>query len=112
MLLKERAYRTCKSCEARPQVSAEVYGCDTCKKVLDMNKPEADYLRASIHRHSPGTTDDLTCCSWKCMVKALRKVKTDYFVSLPFLHYDATQKGMRAKDFFDLMRRVGGRADT
>lgn len=112
MLVKERVYRTCKSCEARHLVSNEVYGCDTCKKVLDMNKPEADYLRASIHRHAQsGNSDEIICCSWACMLKALRKVKSDYFVSLPFLHFDKTPKGMRAEDFFKLFRRVDRKAD-
>lgn len=107
MLLKDRKYRECKSCKARHLVRSEVYGCDGCGKVLDMNKPEADYLRATIHRKNQavGDSTDVTCCSWRCMVKSLRKVKTDYFVSLPFLHYDEGAKGTRAAAFFDLLTR-------
>ena len=110
MLLKERTYRTCKSCKSRSHLRSEVYGCDTCRKVLDMNLPQADYLRANVHRHNQaGNSEEIICCSWKCMLKALRQVKSDYFVSLPFLHFDSTVKGMRAEDFFALMSRPSTR---
>ena len=106
MLIKDRKYRVCKSCEARHLTSNEVYGCDTCRKILDMNQPKADYLRANVHRHGDTASEEIICCSWVCMVKALRKVKSDYFVSLPFLHFDDTPKGMRADDFFALIRKT------
>lgn len=105
MLLKEREYHTCPTCDSRKALTGEVYGCDACKKVIDMNEPEKQYLGATVFEHGSGGTKDLHCCSWRCMVKALRKVKCDYFISLPFLHYDKdVGKGMRAKDFFALLK--------
>lgn len=105
MLLQDRKYRTCKSCKARHQTSSEVYGCDACRKRIDMNKPKADYLRATVHYRESGKSDDIVCCSWPCMIEKLAEVKCDYFVSFPFLHFDAeTPKGMRAQDFFKLIR--------
>lgn len=104
MLIQERKYRTCESCEARHLVSNEVYGCDTCRKKIDMNKPKADYLRANVFQNGGGGSEEIIACSWVCMAKALRKVKCDHFVSMPFLHYDGDAKGMQAKDFFALLR--------
>ena len=111
MLLKERTYRTCKSCKSLSHLRSEVYGCDGCRKVLDMNKPEVDYLRANIHRkEQTGLSQEIVCCSWKCMMKSLRKVKCDYFISLPFLHFDeGVNSGIHAKGFFDLMSRPSTR---
>ena len=110
MLIKDRKYRVCRSCKARHQISNEVYGCDSCRKILDMNQPEVDYLRANVHRHNQtGSSEEIITCSWACMAKVLNKVKCDYFVSLPFLHFEDVPKGVRAKDFFALMR---GRSES
>lgn len=107
MMLKDRKYRTCKSCKARHHVSSEVYGCDTCRKVIDLNKPKVDYLRSNVFQSGSGGSTEIVCCSWKCMLKALRKVECDHFISLPFLHYDADSKGVQAKDFFKMLRDEG-----
>lgn len=104
MLIQDNKYRVCDSCRARHLISERIYGCDTCKKVIDMNQPEREYLSATVFSHTKGNAD-IHACSWVCMMKALRKVKTDYFVSPPFLHYDkSASKGMRASDFFKLLK--------
>lgn len=84
--------------EVEVRISDEVYGCDECRTEIDREK---SYLEATIFQQE-GDSEHRQYCSWKCVVKNLRKVKSDYFVSLPFLHYDQKQKGLRAKDFFAL----------
>ena len=105
MLLKERTYRACKSCGFRHLTGSDVYGCDTCRKKIDMNKKDTEYLEATVFRTSGESAQHMHFCSWRCVLQGISKVKSDYFISLPFLHFDNdTSKGLRAKDFFALMR--------
>lgn len=61
-------------------------------------------LTMTVFHKDGSAAEHMHFCSWKCCVKALRKVKTDYFISLPFLHYDGSQKGLGAQDFFALLK--------
>ena len=85
------------------RVSQDVYGCDNCKKVIDFNLKDVESLEATVFKHAGNTESNrLEFCSWKCCIVRLRKVKTDYFISLPFLSFDNKQNGLKAKDFFAL----------
>jgi hypothetical protein len=103
MQLRERIYQTCPLCKRNgDMISDEVYGCDQCKKVMDLNKPEYDYISATVHMRND-TTTHLEFCSWRCCLTHLRTVKCDNFISLPFLHYSDSR--ILAKDFFKLVKR-------
>lgn len=104
MLLKERKYKKCATCDQTTSlIQDEVYGCDECLKEIDMNDPESNYLDAAIFHHKD-RNESKHYCSWKCALTNLRKVKTDYFIKLPFLNFDSTKKGLRPQDFFALMK--------
>lgn len=81
------------------RVSDDVYGCDQCKKPITDDRLEFTVFfdHADAERHE--------VCSWACAIKLLRKMKTNYFISLPYLHYDRKAKGIRAKDFFALFNK-------
>ena len=102
MLLTECTYKTCEMCQKHTErLTDEVYGCDQCKKRIDLNKPERDYLEVTVHTHEKVATR-MQFCSWRCCLKKLKTVRTDYFIALPFLHYD---KGtINAKEFFKLVK--------
>ena len=72
------------------RVSDEAHGCDECGKVIDLNKIDVEYLEVSVFNNNTYTTETEhpIFCSWKCVLKYLPKVKSNYFVSLPYLHYD------------------------
>ncbi len=82
------------------RVSNDIYGCDQCKKEFEENR---EYLQYTIH-FQEGEAERHEFCSWKCVLKSLKKVKTDYFVSMPFLHYDKGTAGTRAKDFLKAIK--------
>ena len=103
MKIKEATYHTCPTCDDRRRVTDDAYGCDECRKPIDFGGKQRMYLQADVFRNSK-PTQGLQFCSWKCALNGLKKVKSDYFVSLPMLHYDDHQKGIRAKDFFDAVR--------
>jgi len=106
MKLKEETWDECSSCGHRTHILEEAqYGCDNCKRVLNMelDEGEYDFLRLTVFRN--GSSIDYQFCCWNCVLKFLPKIKSDYFVSLPYLLYDNKRKGMRAKDFLKLVKK-------
>lgn len=104
MKLKDAVFKKCKSChQTVKRISDETFGCDSCKQEIDIGKPERDYLAATVFTHGD-TTIHLQFCSWKCCIKKLKTVKTDYFISLPFLSFDTKSPRMHAREFFKLMK--------
>lgn len=97
-IIKETVFETCGACQQRRRVADEVRGCDVCKKVFGDNDP---YLPLGVFNKDDRGSAQLDCCSWDCVFKVLPTIESDYFVSLPYLHYDYdTAKGQRASDFF------------
>lgn len=83
------------------RVSDDIYGCDTCKAVIDFNEKGVEYLELTVHRHIGDYTTH-QFCQWKCVLEFLPKIKTDFFVSFPFLHYDMKGK-TSAKELIKLL---------
>lgn len=88
MIIEEAKYKT-QLVEQLVCVSNAVYGCDECRQVVDQNS-EGGVLDMTIFKQV-GDTDKLNFCSWECVLKHLPKVKCDYFVSLPYLFFDAKE---------------------
>lgn len=108
MKLREREHTHCSSCgHVNGIKQEEEYGCDACKKPINMGNSEngkhRGHLEAVVFRNNQ-ESERLHFCSWRCCIAKLKKVKTDYFVSLPYLTFDETTPGLRAKDFFSVMR--------
>jgi len=106
MKLYEREMNVCKCCNRTTTVKVEeTYSCDECAKVIDLNKTNIEYLDIAIFFHDNSKEiGHRQYCSWKCCLKNLRKVKTDYFISLPMLTFDTKTKGLHPRDFFKLVK--------
>jgi hypothetical protein len=104
MQIQPAVIETCACCGARKRISDEVYGCDECRAPMDMNTRQS--LDVTVHRHG-GEAEHLRFCSWACCMAGLRKVRTDYFVSLPLLLYDDKTPGLRVEDFVAELRAHG-----
>ena len=104
MIIKERKYDKCKSCRTQKFVSEEEYGCDNCRKKLTGS---GNALRLTA-LSSPGDarSTDYTYCSWACVFAGLKKIKSDYFVSLPYLSFDYHPKGQTVKDFWKAIKAI------
>lgn len=105
MLIRGAEYHKCESCGWTKQVSDDVYGCDQCGAVIDLNAvtPSGQYrayLRCSVFSRVSRETQSLTFCSWRCCLKKLRTVSCDYFIDLPTLMYDDDTPGIRVADFW------------
>ncbi|MFX0198384.1 MAG: hypothetical protein ACFFCW_19875 [Candidatus Hodarchaeota archaeon] len=105
MKLKETKWETCTQCGRNLKiVQEESYGCDWCKKPIDdllnsANQKHADYLELQVF-HINHETEHYQFCCWACMFKKLKTIKTDYFISLPFLTFDQKTKGQTVEDFW------------
>jgi len=88
-------------------ISDDVYGCDNCRKKIDIDNNSK--LDLSLHYHSTGA-EFLHFCCWKCVIDYLKKLIEDknenlWFVSLPFLHFDAIIDELSIKDFLKLFEK-------
>jgi hypothetical protein len=105
MLLKERQWSQCKTCNHRDKLlNEDVYGCDSCKAVLDLNKPGVEYLEATRFMQRAESTRH-HFCSWRCLVKWLKKAGSDHFITLPYLSYDTVHGKKFTKEFLKLVSR-------
>src|SRR3990167_1591003 len=93
MLIRKRIPKKCRLCEnVIGTLQDDSYGCDGCGKSIDdllasKDTNRCDHLRLDIFfRHKE--TQHLQFCSWRCVVKRLQTIRSDYFVSLPFLHFE------------------------
>lgn len=101
MIIKERKYSTCSKCKARKFLSDEMYGCDICKKQIDLNN-HTSYLSVDAFQND-GNTQHHHLCSWECVLNLISEVKSDYFVTLPYIYCDGTRPNRL--DFFKAMRK-------
>lgn len=101
MIIQKAKWTQCKECgRDKELIQQELHGCDCCKKTMGNAKEGMeDYLEITVFHHN-GKTQRLEFCSWKCVFKKLKTIKTDYFISLPYLHFDVRTKGQTHKDFW------------
>lgn len=87
MIIQQREYEKCPTCQSTKSITEEVYGCDECGAVIDLNKRGVDWLNLSVCHKNNNSAEDLNFCSWKCLFNRLPNIKTDYFISLPQLQF-------------------------
>lgn len=73
-------------------------GCDNCRSVIDFQE-NGTYLHITVFSHS-GESFYMHFCGWRCCLEKTKSVSTDFFIALPYLHYDDCGDGMGAKDFW------------
>lgn len=105
MLIKEAVYKKV-TVEQNQLIEDEVFGCDHCKKEIKEFPNEESRLVVDVFRHNDNNTEHLHFCSWKCVLSHLPKIKTDYFLNLPFVSFDSTTPGRSAKDLFKLLKKI------
>lgn len=103
MIIKERKYRTCKRCGSRKMVKDEEYGCDNCKKPIDLTD-RSTYLSVDLFQQQ-GETSHVHLCSWECVLGFILYAESDYFITLPYIHCDRTHPDR--EDFFAAIKKMG-----
>lgn len=95
MIIKEAKYKKVRVMQTR-LVSDSVYGCDQCRKEIPEFPNEASRLELTIFNQDNESIRE-HFCSWKCVLKRLTTIESNYFVSLPFVYFD-DRKGRRGAD--------------
>lgn len=101
MIIKKQEFKVCKECGDRKLIRNEEYGCDTCKTNIDYlsGGEDRDYLEVTVF-HSNNESRHFQFCSWACVLDKLKTIKTDYFISLPFLKFDSNVKSLGVEGFW------------
>ena len=107
MIKHKRVEERCETCKQVTKViSSDRYSCDECGALMHLDtKGEQDFLDLTVF-HNKKPTRTIQCCSWECILKKVRRVRTDYFISLPFILFDGKVDGCRAKDFFAAINKA------
>jgi len=116
MKIKDAVEDRCPTCGSlRTTLEEEQYGCDYCKKIIDLedNKygnKESPHLSVTvflIDRDETDRVDHLTFCSWKCLYSKIREYKhrTNIdFISFPYLSFKRDIRDKYCGDFFDCIK--------
>lgn len=107
MIIKEAKYKNV-MVKQRKCVSETVYGCDDCKAEIKEYPNEENRLEMTVYRNNDEKTEHLHFCSWDCVLNHIPKVKTDYFISLPYIYCDARNGSKRgSKQLIKLLTERG-----
>lgn len=104
MIIKRARYKS-KMVEHKVRISDDVYGCDFCKKEIKEFPNESGRLEVTVFENNDGCeSKHYHLCSWKCVLKFIPTIKSNYFATLPYLHFESdTTKGRAAKDLIKLI---------
>lgn len=107
MLIKEQKVENCECCgRFVKEISPEQHGCDQCEKpIVPYGNDERLDVRVFSNKRD-SSSKAYFFCSWKCVFKFVKKVKTDYFFTLPYIIFDNKVKGRRVKDFFAAIKAI------
>lgn len=106
MKIEEATYTT-EMVERRKQLTPDVYGCDECGSVMDELPNEPNRLEMRVFHHTQEDTDSLHFCSWRCVLKHIPKIQSDYFVDMPFLYFDSKEGDKRlASELVEIIKSM------
>lgn len=88
MLLKKAKYKKVKVWSNK-LISDEIYGCDNCNKVIEEYPNEVARLTIDVwDKENDSNVFNYHFCSWKCLLKFIPSIKSEYFATMPYLHYN------------------------
>lgn len=107
MLIKEAVHENCKECgRFKREISPEQHGCDECRSPIVPCGNDERLEVVVFHNDSRESTEQFYFCSWACVFRFVKRIKTDNFFTLPYVVADHKIKGRRAQDFQALIKRL------
>ena len=102
MIIKKQEFKVCKECGDKKLVKDEEYGCDVCKTNIDYlsGGDDREFLEIQVFYDEDDRVSRFQLCSWACVFEKLKTVKTDYFISLPYLMFDSNIKSLGVEGFW------------
>lgn len=109
MIIKKAVYKKVRITQQR-EIKPEVYGCDCCRKEIKEYPNEPSRLTIDVWPDKTGDsmTQHYHFCSWKCVLKFIPTIKSNYFASLPFLYFDEGNGKRTAKELIKLISALRG----
>lgn len=104
MIIKEATYKKQRRVQ-NVQVSEAIYGCDECMSEIKGWPNENAKLDMTVFFSDTDHTQGLHFCSWDCVINHLPKIKTTYFVSLPYLMFDGNSP-KHANRLIELLKSI------
>jgi len=96
---KEEHCKTCKQVTKQPEFT---FYCDNCEKEMDDGSLDLTVFKKKYNTENKR----YELCSWKCVFEVLKKVKCNYFISLPLLTYDKDKPlEQSAEAFFKFIKK-------
>lgn len=77
--------------------------CENCEGEVDDIEPLM--LTVFNEGQDAGKAPEYQFCSWECVFEYLPGIPCDYFISLPFLHYDSNRRQDSADAFLKLIKK-------
>lgn len=102
MIIKKAVYKKVRVTQQR-EVTAEVYGCDCCRKKIVEFPNETRRLVVSVFKQGE-SSKDYHFCSWNCVLKFVPTIQSDYFATLPYIYFD---EGKGPRTFTELLKVIG-----
>ena len=106
MILKESVDTKCKECGKYETTIPALKGCDVCKSPIYEECQSSLDIKVFRREDKDGFWDQYIFCSWKCLFKKLKTLKTYEFISLPYLAYEKQTKGTSVKDFWKVIKSI------
>src|SRR5258706_7633837 len=94
MIIKKAVYKEMMVKQNRI-IEEEINGCDECEEEIKNFPNEPSRLDLTVFQEND-KNETLHFCSWDCVLKHLPKIKSDNFISLPFVSFhkhDGFNKG-------------------
>ncbi len=99
MLIRKAKYKKVRVWQNQ-MVSQEVHGCDECKNEIDDFPNEEPRLCIDIYaKDGEHSHQSLHFCSWDCVLIYFPKVKSNYFITLPYIHFDINHKSKKSAQY-------------
>jgi hypothetical protein len=102
MIIKEAKYKKVKVSQLTC-VQDAIIGCDECREEIKDTPTE---LQITVFSNQSENSKDLCFCSWDCVLSYLPKIKTDYFITLPYVRFDDKNGKRGAKHLIKLLSGI------
>jgi len=102
MIIKKAKFKSVRVWRKK-EISPEQYGCDNCRKPILEPNEDTERLEVKAFFKDNGPTKYFHFCSWDCVLAFIPKIKSDYFIDLPFIMCDQIRGGV--KEFLSAIKK-------
>ena len=107
MILKEAVHQNCSKCgRLEKEINPEQLGCDFCTTPI-VPYGNDERLDVTVFHEEGKEPQYFYFCSWHCVFRFTKTIKTTYFFTLPYVSMGNKIVGRRGKDYFKEISKIG-----